>query len=226
MRARVEALGPWFHNLELAGVATAPGHPLGDHPRAKFERFESVLPPSLAGWSVLDVGCNAGFYAFEMKRRGAERVVGVDHDEDYLAQARFASEVLGLDVEFRQLDVFGLDTLEERFDLVLFLGVLYHLRHPLLGLEKVRAVTRRAMLFQTLLIDDGPEITPHPDYAFDEIDVMTAPGWPRLHLVEHSFAGDCTNWFVPNRAGAKALARVAGFDVSDTPERDVFWCTP
>ena len=71
MRKQIAALGPWFHNMDIAGVATAPDHFLGDYPRIKWERFSHAIPADLSGKSVLDVGCNAGFYSLEMKRRGA-----------------------------------------------------------------------------------------------------------------------------------------------------------
>ena len=78
----MEALAPWFHNIDLGdGIVTAPDHFLGDYPRFKFARFADALPVDLAGKSVLDIGCNAGFYSVEMKRRGAGRVVGIDSDE-------------------------------------------------------------------------------------------------------------------------------------------------
>ena len=89
---RVEGLGPWFHNLDLNGIRTAPGHFLGDYPADKFARFAHLLPGDLTGKTVLDIGCNAGFYSFEMRRRGAARVVGIDADERYLAQARYAAQ--------------------------------------------------------------------------------------------------------------------------------------
>src|SRR6478735_4936202 len=95
LTARIEALGPWFHNLNLNGVWTAPDHFLGDYPGAKFRRFAPHLPKDLSGKTVLDIGCNAGFYSIEMKRRGAERVLGIDSDPRYLDQARLATEVLG-----------------------------------------------------------------------------------------------------------------------------------
>src|SRR5690606_7129326 len=120
--------GPWFHNLDLGGVMTAPGHFLGDYPRQKFRRFAHVIPSDLRGKTVLDIGCNAGFYSIEMKRRGAARVVGIDNHETYLAQARFAAEVTGFDIELRDMNVYELAHLGEKFDVVLFMGVLYHLR--------------------------------------------------------------------------------------------------
>src|ERR1041384_2262616 len=116
IRSRIDALGPWFHNMDLAGVSTAPDHFLGNYPAIKWQNFAHAIPESLAGKSVLDIGCNAGFYAMEMKRRGADRVVGIDSDPVYLAQARFAAEVRGLEIELRQLSVYDVARLEERFD--------------------------------------------------------------------------------------------------------------
>ena len=104
IQARVAELGQWFHNMELGGVWTAPGHFLGDYPGCKWRAFEHAVPARLDGKTVLDVGCNACFYSLEMKRRGAARVLGIDHEPAYLAQARFAAEVSGLDVEFAEGD--------------------------------------------------------------------------------------------------------------------------
>src|SRR5687767_12615715 len=82
---RVRALDPWYHNLELAGVHTAPDHFLGNYPKHYFQYFSAAVPADLSGWTVLDIGCNAGFYSFEMKRRRAARVVGLEPDPRYLA---------------------------------------------------------------------------------------------------------------------------------------------
>src|SRR5919199_780619 len=109
LESRVSDLGPWFHNLRLgerAQVQTAPDHFLGDFPANFWEFFKHAIPDDLTGESVLDIGCNGGFYSFGMKRRGAARVLGVDHDRVYLAQARFAREQLRLDVDFVQADVY------------------------------------------------------------------------------------------------------------------------
>src|SRR5437868_3105484 len=143
---RIRELGDWFHNLNLRGVQTAPNHFLGDYPAVKWNRFENTVPRDLRGKTVLDVGCNAGFYSLEMKRRGADRVVAIDSDPRYLAQARFAAEVSELEIEFMQLSVYEIAQLKEQFDLVLFLGVLYHLRHPLLALDLLRQYAVRDLL--------------------------------------------------------------------------------
>ena len=222
---RIEALGPWFHNLRLQGIETAPGHFLGDFPRTKFERFAHAIPERLDGKSVLDIGCNAGFYAQEMKRRGASRVLGIDHDEHYLRQARLAAEVEGLDIEFRQLEVYDVGALGERFDLVIFMGVLYHLRHPLLALDLIREhVAGDLMVFQSLL--RGPETVREvpAEAPFEEEAMFGEEGFPALYFIEKSYANDWTNWFVPNRAGVEALLRAAGFAVEARASEDVYIC--
>ena len=78
---RVGELGEWFHNLDLYGVSTAPNHFLGDFPNIKWKHIEPLIPRDLSGATVLDIGCNGGFYSIEMKRRGAERVIGIDVDD-------------------------------------------------------------------------------------------------------------------------------------------------
>jgi tRNA (mo5U34)-methyltransferase len=225
LEAKIRALGPWFHNMVLDGISTAPDHPLGDYPGHKFRRFAAALPPDLTGQTVLDIGCNAGFYAFEMKRRGAERVVAIDSDPRYLAQAKLAAEVLGLGIELRELDVYRVAELGERFDLVIFMGVLYHLRHPLLALDRLfDHVVGDRLLFQSML--RGPtEIAPvAPDYPFDQTAIFDRPGHPAMWFVEHSYAGDWTNWWIPNRAAIEAMLRSSGFVIENRAEDEVYLC--
>ena len=225
IRARVGALGPWFHNTALHGVPTAPQHFLGDYPAVKWKRFATSLPADLRGKSVLDIGCNGGFYSLEMKRRGADRVLGIDFDEDYLRQARFAAEISELDIEFRRLSVYDVGALGERFDVVLFLGVLYHLRHPLLALDLIREhVTGDLLVFQSLQRGSATVDKLEKDYDFWDTDMFERPGFPKLHFIEHRYAGDPTNWWAPNRACSAAMLRSAGFDIVSNPEEEVFIC--
>jgi len=223
--ARIRDLGEWFQNLTLHGVPTAPHHFLGDYPTTKWRRFAHALPQDLTGWSVLDVGCNAGFYSQEMKRRGAGRVLGIDSDARYLRQARFAAEVAQLDIEYRQLSVYEVPSLRERFDLVLFMGVLYHLRYPMLALDLLYThAVGRLLLFQTMLRGSTEVAAVAPDYPFDDVTPFERTGFPRLAFVEHRYAGDPTNWWIPNRACAEAMLRAAGFRIVDHPEEEVFLC--
>ncbi len=225
IQQRIRELGPWFHNMDLGGVMTAPDHFLGNYPMVKWERFKDAIPADLHGKTVLDIGCNAGFYSIEMKRRGAQRVVGIDSDPDYLAQARFAAEVCGAEIEFRQLDVYDVAELEEKFDLVLFLGVFYHLRHPLLALDLLHEhVVKEMLVFQSLL-RGSPAVEPvEEDYHFWEMDIFDRPSFPRMYFIENRYASDPTNWWFANRAGAEAMLRSAGFEITAHPEEEVFVC--
>jgi tRNA (mo5U34)-methyltransferase len=225
IRERVETLGPWFHNLDLQGVQTAPAHFLGDYPALKWRRFRHSLPADLRGRSVLDIGCNAGFYSIEMKRRGADRVLGIDCDAEYLAQARFAGEVSGLEIEFQNLSVYDVALLGEKFDIVLFMGVLYHLRHPLLALDLIHEhVSRDMLVFQSLQRGSAEVDRIENDYPFWQTEHFDRPGYPRLHFVEQRYAGDPTNWWIPNAACTEAMLRAAGFEITAHPEEEVYIC--
>jgi tRNA (mo5U34)-methyltransferase len=222
---RAAALGQWFHNIDLDGVETAPDHFLNDYPNVKWRRFQHAIPADLTGRSVLDIGCNAGFYSIEMKKRGASRVLGIDFDERYLAQARFAAEVTGQEIEFRTLSVYDVAELGERFDIVLFMGVLYHLRHPLLALDLIHDHVAADLLVYQSMQRGSDEIEPvRADYDFFEQDHFDAPGYPKLHFIEHEYAGDWTNWWAPNAACSAAMLRSAGFAILDHPEEEVFIC--
>jgi len=225
IQSRIEALGPWFHNLELGGVRTAPDHFLGDYPHQKFRKFADAIPADLTGKSVLDIGCNAGFYSIEMKRRGAHRVLGIDFDDKYLNQARFAAEVAETDIESAKLSVYDVGTLGETFDLVIFMGVLYHLRHPLLALDLIREhVARDLMLFQSMQRGSEVVLPLEPNYRFTDTHMFDEPGYPKLHFIEHRYADDPTNWWAPNAAASEAMLRSSGFSIVSHPEAEVYLC--
>ena len=163
---------------------------------------------------MLDIGCNAGFYSVEMKRRGAGRVLGIDSDERYLAQARLAAEALGFaDIEFRKLSVYDVGALGERFDLVIFMGVLYHLRHPLLALDLIREhVAGDLLLFQTMQrgSDDGARGARGPSVPrarhLRAADCFDDPAYPEAALHRAALRDDWTNWWAPNRACSRGDA--------------------
>jgi len=225
IRERAAALGDWFHNIDLDGVQTAPDHFLNDYPNVKWKLFEHAIPKDLTGKSVLDIGCNAGFYSIEMKRRGADRVLGLDFDDRYLEQARFAAEVKGADIEFRKLSVYDVAQLGERFDIVLFMGVLYHLRHPLLALDLIHDhVAGDLLIFQTMQRGSNQEYPVRGDYDFFEQGHFDEPGYPKMHFIEHDYAHDWTNWWAPNAACSMAMLRSAGFEILEHPEDEVYVC--
>ncbi|HJR15452.1 MAG TPA: TIGR04290 family methyltransferase [Gemmatimonadales bacterium] len=228
LESEIAALAPWFHNLHLPdGTETAPGHFLGDFPRYKWQALAPHLPARLDGWTALDIGCNAGYYSFELARRGA-RVTGIDVDPHYLRQAQWAVRELGLEnqIEFRRMQVYDLADHDEAFDLVLFMGVFYHLRYPLLGLDIVARRTRRTMVFQTLTMPGMEVYQDTWDHPINERDVLNAPGWPRMAFIEHRFASDPTNWWVPNHAAVQALLRSSGMEVTAHLGHEIYLCQP
>lgn len=233
LQDEIAAFGPWFHNLHLPdGTQTVPEHPLiwGDFPTDKWRLIRDAIPADLSGWRVLDIGCNAGFYTFELAKRGA-RVVGLDHEPLCLNQARWAAGKLGLEdrVEFRQGKIYDLAHdawTGEAFDLVWFMGVLYHLRYPMLGLDIAAQRTRRLMVFQTLTLPgEGIDQTP-ADVPLHERDAMREPGWPKMAFIEHQLAGDRTNWWTPNLAGVEAMLRSAGMRVTHRLPQEIFVAEP
>jgi tRNA (mo5U34)-methyltransferase len=226
LKGRIEALGPWFHNINLGGIWTAPDHFLGDYPNVKFQRFAPHLPQDLSGKSVLDIGCNAGFYSMEMKRRGADRVLGLDHDDHYLAQARFAADTLGYEnIEFRNHSVYDVGSLGETFDVVIFMGVLYHLRHPLLALDLIHEhVARDILIFQSMQRGSRQVMEVAEDYEFEETEHFFESAYPKLHFIEREYAHDWTNWWAPNRACAEAMLRASGFTIETRAEDEVYIC--
>jgi tRNA (mo5U34)-methyltransferase len=222
----IERLGPWFHNLRLPdGSQTAPDHPLGDFPSFKWAEIGRAIPEDLRGWRALDIGCNAGFYSFELARRGAD-VLGIDHDAHYLRQARWARERLGLDdrVELRELGVYDLAHLDESFDLVLFMGVLYHLRHPLLALDIVAERVRGTLVLQTLTTPGNPTFDAPADVPFDERQRLREPSWPSMAFVERRLANDPTNWWVPDEATVEGMVRSTGLRIVGRPAHEVWVC--
>lgn len=230
LREEIDRRGPWFHNMVVGGLPTAPDHFLGDYPGVKWRHLADRLPSDLEGRTVLDIGCNAGFYAQMFAQRGASHVVGIDTSDHYLEQARFASRINGLQIDFRKLSVYQLDQLEETFDIVLFLGVFYHLRYPLFALDRVVEKVRGQLIFQSLIRPRAEGMRSYPpaeEYPFDEQSVFQqGKDFPRMQFIERSFGGDPTNWWLPNAPCAEAVLRSAGLTIVDHPEDETWLCEP
>jgi tRNA (mo5U34)-methyltransferase len=222
----IAELGPWFHNLHLPdGRQTAPEHPLGDFPAFKWRQIAGCLPEDLGGARALDIGCNAGFYSFQLASRGAE-VLGLDLDEHYLRQGRWAARQLDPEgrVEFRQGSVYDLVDLESSFDVVLFMGVLYHLRHPLLALDAVAERVGGKLVLQTLTMPGEEPVVSPEDVGIDERGRLLEPGWPRAAFIEHRLAGDPTNWWAADAACVEAMVRSAGLRIGERPGHEIWVC--
>lgn len=227
LQEQIAQHGSWFHNMNVGGYMTAPDHVLGDFPAVKWRHIQESLSTDLRGKSVLDVGCNAGFYAQQAALRGASRVLGIDANPGYLKQARFAAKVNRLEIEFKQMSVYQLDQLDEKFDLVFFLGVFYHLRYPLFALDRVVEKVNGQLLFQSLL-RPRTNVESHyrvpSDIPFGDTDFVINQEFPRMHFIENKFGGDPTNWWLPNASCVEAVLRTAGLRIVGRPEDETWLC--
>lgn len=209
----LKRLEPWFHRIDLGdGIFTKTESVMGepvDHPFGPWQTIQKLLPLDLRGKAVLDVGCNAGFYSFEAKRRGAERVLGVDGQRQHVRQGLFVRKVLGLEVEFRRLNVYELSPRSVgQFDITLALGLLYHLKHPILALENLYQVTKELLVIETAIMP--PQQTPASfAYSFGPAETMLHP----LVYIENSPEAkeQVYNWFLPGVNALMAMLRNVGF---------------
>ena len=226
LAGRIAELGEWFHNLNLNGVPTAPHHFLGDFPRIKWTQIADAIPADLSGASVLDVGCNGGFYSIEMKRRGAKRVLGIDVDDRYLKQAHFAADTLGYEIELQKCSVYAADQIPGQFDYVFFMGVFYHLRYPLFALDKLIKKVGGTLVFQTMVRGSGEVQDWQADYPFWTTQIFEERNFPAMYFIEKSYSHDPTNWWIPNRAAVESMLRSSGLEIAAHPEPETWICRP
>jgi tRNA (mo5U34)-methyltransferase len=186
----------WHQRFELApGVWTPGTSPV-------LSLCEAAgLPADLSGRSVLDVGTTNAGTAFELERRGAERVVAVDiYDPDWFG-VRALGEFLGSKLEYVRASVYELaERFSEPFDLVIFWGVLYHLRHPLLALDNIRAVSAGGVSLESAVCDYSlpPEQRKRALATFYRSDDLN---------------GDSSNWFAPTLTGLTEWCASSGLEV-------------
>ena len=129
-------------------------------------------------------------------------------------------------VEFRQMEVYEIARSSDKFDLVWFMGVFYHLRYPLLALDLLAQRTRRLMMFQTLTMPGDSVYEPQADYAIENRTPLLESGWPKMAFVEHRFSADPTNWWIANHAGVEAMLRSSGLRVKSRPGHEIYLCEP
>lgn len=222
---KIVEIGPWFHNMHLPdGTQTAPDHPLGDFPDFKWKQISSLIPENLQGWSVLDIGCNAGFYSLELAKRGAQ-VTGIDIDDHYLRQANWIiSEFNIKNIKYRKMQVYDLASESVKYDLILFMGVFYHLRYPLLALDIIAEKFKKLMVFQTLTIPGMKVADTTDDIKIENREVMLQDGWPKMAFIENTLEGDETNWWAPNHSAILAMLRSCGLQAKALPAHEIYLC--
>ncbi len=202
MRSMIAEHDTWYHQIDLGSGVVTPGT---HQSKLGLSYLDDLgLPSDCSGMSVLDIGCRDGFYAFEMERRGAE-VTAMDYISPHLSGFLIAQKILGSGVRHLTKNVYDLDPEKQgHLDIVLFLGVLYHLRNPLLALDRVRRVCKPgAMMFvETQLVAGGPaHKSREPLWQF----------FPRAALRD-----DGTNMWAPNLPGLVAVLEECQFQVLAT----------
>jgi len=233
IKKKIDELAPWFHNIQLAeGIFTNPSTPESpQHSGTKYlERRWNFISRYIIGKiqnkTCLDIGCSSGFFSMKLIENQAKHVIGIDDGEQKLAlsQAKFVAETLNVkNVDFEKLSVYDVEKLEKKFDLTLFMGVFYHLRHPLLALDKLRKVTDK-MILQTVTtkIEDTSKKIENYFQMPSEMEniklrsnLFYDPGYPKIHFIEHMLEGDKTNNWVPNLEAVTAMLRASGFHIDD-----------
>ena len=204
----------WHHRIEVAPGVCTPG--LQDTP-ALLEQI--AMPEDLDGMRVLDIGARDGFFTFEAERRGASEVVALDNESPHNTGFAIAAELLDSKATYVTENVYSLEPERYgRFDLVLFLGVIYHLRHPLLALDRIHDVCAESglLLIETHMIDEGlvdrdGEWRKLADYHPDLRQLPLVQYYPGAML-----GSDPTSQWAPNRAALEGWLGGSGFEPLST----------
>lgn len=227
---QVEALGIWYQHFRFPnGVRTGTDQKLGYDAELRWALIDPYLPKDLTGKTVLDLGGNAGFFSIQMKLKGALRCVLVDPYAECLRQASFASEQFQVDLELINHDAHTYClTTEERFDYVLFLGLLYHLKYPGIVLDRLAEMTKDRIFILSAIVGLERETHEHKDdYERRKDDsLLKDPTFPKLVFIENSYNHDLTNWWLPNFAALEAMVRSAGLRILDRPHPHLIVAEP
>lgn len=198
LKNQVENEKYWFHRIELAPGIITPGW--SDPQKEKLPYFG--LPDDMTGMRVLDIGTAEGFFAFEAERRGAKEVVAIDSFPDSVRRFNIGRAAFNSNATAFLCNVYDLSRKSfGTFDLVLFFGVLYHLRHPLLALEKIFEVCTGTLLMQTATY----EIPGNEDIPLAKFN----PGW--MASGKQGELKDPTIFWLPNNMGVKMMVEAMEF---------------
>jgi tRNA (mo5U34)-methyltransferase len=202
----------WYHQVEVAPGVITPGI---NNSYGVLENLE--LPGDCRGLRALDLGTRDGFFAFELEKRGAEEVIAIDHISPEKTGFLILKEIFGSKVQYYQDNVYNLSKEKYgEFDLVLCLGLLYHLRDPLLALNRVREVCRNELYVESFIIDD------HFINNKELLNIPIMQFYPTNEL-----SGNFTNWWGPNSICLLKMLEATNFTVTLTKitgDRAIFKC--
>jgi len=149
---KIKEFSPWYHNIDLGNGIWTGGFKGEPEKSYKCTGLLNAIPKDLTGKTVLDLGCNAGFFSLICKERGAKYVLGIDYGDVNIERAKFCANVRNLDIEYRLMSVYDVSSLNQKFDLVLFIGLLYHLEHDKYKkvLDDVSELCKDIIIFETI----------------------------------------------------------------------------
>ena len=196
----------WYHVIDLAPGIRTPGR---FDPASKLKTMG--FPEDFTGKSVLDIGSSDGFFSFEAEKRGAKSVLATDRHPPESSGFEIARKLLGSQVKYEMTSVYDLSPESHgTFDYVLFPGVFYHLRHPLLALDRIHGVCRETLFLETHVLDESLKLISH-DLALQDIH----PSLPDICLTQYypndELNDDSSNWFVPNVKCVLEMLATSGF---------------
>jgi tRNA (mo5U34)-methyltransferase len=223
IRTKIASFSRWYHQIELAPGVTTPGVNASS---VVLERLN--LPEDCRGLRALDIGARDGYFSFELERRGAE-VLAIDYARPTETGFAIAQEILNSKVVYQVANVYDLNAQDYgQFDIVLFLGVLYHLRNPLLALDHIWSVCRNQLwveshvLDKAFMRDEKEPLVPLSQVSADLIATPIMQFYPGAVL-----NNDATNWWVPNMACLRAMLKESNFVIgheSLAGNRGLFIC--
>ena len=214
--AVVKSFPFWYQRIHLGqGVYTL------DEPayhEGVWQRLQASFPRDLSGASVLDVGTNAGYFAIQVKLRGAGRVVGIESLDEYFRQAILCRQILNLDIEYLAIDAHQLECVQDSFEIVMFTGILYHLKNPLHVLEQVGRVCQDSLIVETEIIAEDPRNCVYVRQGPMGQTRLNRCGTGIMKFIEHDeLGGDNSNWWVPDTECVFGMLRTAGFKYFSAP---------
>ncbi len=206
----VQSFPHWYQRIYLGkGVYT---YDKPAHHEVVWSRLRPIFPDNLQNASVLDVGCNAGYFSIQLKQLGAGRVVGIEAVSKYLKQAETCRRILGLDIEYVQLDAHQLKQIQEKFDIVVFTGIFYHLKNPLEVLEQVEEICNDVVLIETEVMLEQPGNSVHVRLGpLGQMQVVECKTGIMKFVENDELNGDVSNWWIPDTECVKGMLRTAGF---------------
>lgn len=206
----------WYQRIYLGNdLYTLPHHAYHED---VWSYFAPTFPKDLQGASVLDIGCNAGYFSIQTKLRNAGHVLGLEMVDDYFRQADLCKAIWGTEIEYRLADVHTLGNLQERFDIAIFTGILYHLENPLQVLREVGRLCNDAVILETEIIQVDPTSKVYVRLGKYGQHKSTPVHTGIMKFIERDeMNGDGSNWWIPDTECVYAMLRSAGFQYFSKP---------